>query len=103
MDRADERHSEPTSNPTADEIRSVILRLAGERGPSKTICPSEAARAIGGSNEKVWRRHMTPIKREAIALANEGWIELRRKGRRIEPADLRGIYRIAILLPCDGG
>ena len=41
-------------------LRDAILRLADERGPSKTICPSDAARAIGGDE---WRDLM-PDERE---------------------------------------
>lgn len=73
-----------------------MLDLAAARGPQKTICPSEVARAIAGPDEKKWRLLMAPVKRVATRLAGEGRIELRRKGKPVDPAALRGIYRIAV-------
>lgn len=73
-----------------------ILALAGKRGTAKTICPSEVARDIAGSNEKEWRLLMKPIRARAIRLAKDGRIEIRRRGRAVDPDDFRGIYRIAI-------
>ena len=34
-------------------LREAILTLARERAPAKTICPSDAARAVGGDDERV--------------------------------------------------
>ena len=31
-------------------IEETMLRLVAERGPGKTICPSEVARALAGSD-----------------------------------------------------
>ena len=83
---------------TPDELRATILALAAARGPDKTICPSEAARALAGPNEKAWRRLMKPIRAEAVRLADDGLVEIRRKGRPVNPRDFKGIYRIAIAL-----
>ena len=80
---------------TAD-LRATILALASERGPLKTICPSEAARALAGADEKAWRLLMKPIRAEAVRMADEGLVEIRRKNRPVDPHDFRGIYRIAI-------
>ena len=33
-----------------DEIRHKLMDLVQQRGPSKTICPSEVARQLGGRN-----------------------------------------------------
>lgn len=90
----------PKAGPTeASAIRRVILDLAGERGSAKTICPSEAARHIAGSDPKQWRLLMQPVRREAVRLAREGRVEIRRKGKRVDPEAFKGIYRIAILPP----
>ena len=84
-------------------LRETILRLAGERGPDRTICPSEVARALRGSDEKAWRRLMKPIRAEAVRLAEDGQVTIRRKGKPIDPHDFKGIYRIAISpAPRDG-
>jgi len=34
--------------PAATRLRAVILALAQHRGPNSSICPSDAARAVGG-------------------------------------------------------
>ena len=78
-------------------LRAAILALASERGPAKTICPSEVARHLLGSDEKAWRLLMKPIRRETVALADEGRVVVKRKGRVVDPQDFRGIYRIAIV------
>ena len=77
-------------------LRETILRLAAARGSDKTICPSEVARELRGSDEKAWRLLMKPIRREAVRLADEGAVTIRRKGRAVDPHDFKGIYRIAI-------
>ena len=77
-------------------IEAMILAMIAERGSSKTVCPSEVARALAGSNEKAWRRLMTPIRRVAVRLADEDRVALRRKGRPVDSHDFKGIYRIGL-------
>lgn len=81
---------------STEAIARAILDLAAARGPEKTICPSEAARALGGSDEKVWSRLMPQVRRVAVDLMKAGQVEIRRKGRAVDPDDFRGVYRIAI-------
>ena len=95
METSDQRQPEADR----DTLRATILDLAAERGPDKTICPSEAARHLAGSNEKEWRKLMKPIRAEAVRLADEGLVEIRRKNKPVDPHDFRGIYRIAIRYP----
>ncbi|WP_306302892.1 DUF3253 domain-containing protein [Aureimonas sp. AU40] len=83
-----------------DEIRTTILVAITERGVGKTVCPSEIARQIAGSDEKVWRLMMTPIRAVAVALADAGEVRILRKGRAVNPHDFKGIYRLA--LPDEG-
>ena len=77
-------------------LRQTILDLAKARGPGKTICPSEAARAIAGPDEKQWRLLMKPLRAQAVAVAKTGEITILRKGRPVDPDDFRGVYRIAM-------
>jgi hypothetical protein len=78
-------------------IEATILRLCAERGPEKSICPSEVARAIAGPDEKVWRLLMHPVREVALRLAREGGIQVLRKGRPIPPDQARGVIRLAIV------
>ena len=72
--------------------RCVILKLVAERGAGKTICPSEAARAIGGAQ---WRDIMPTIHAAAKELAEGGAVELRQSGLQCGTEGIVGPYRIA--------
>ncbi|GGD89588.1 hypothetical protein GCM10011390_05460 [Aureimonas endophytica] len=80
--------------PPAERLEAEILAMVAARGADKTICPSEVARALLGADETRWRLAMKPIRRVAVRLAQEGRVVLRRKGRIVDPADFKGIYRI---------
>ena len=70
---------------------SAIEHLLSERGPSKTICPSEAARLMAQDDD--WRLHMDDVHKAVDAMLAKGRIRLSWKG---EPLALRdGPYRIA--------
>lgn len=75
-------------------LRTTILELARERGPDKTICPSDAARAIGGDD---WRDLMDDARDVARDLARHGDVEISQKGTVLDPdATWRGPIRIRI-------
>lgn len=74
----------------ASRIEATILRLVAARGPGRSICPSEAARAL----DPDWRRLMTATRRAAIRLALAGRIEILRKGRPVAPEGVRGVIRL---------
>lgn len=76
------------------DIRDTILRMLDEREAPKTVCPSEVARALAGTDEKVWRLLMQPVRRAVVELAGEGQVGVYRKGRPVDPQDFKGIYRI---------
>ncbi len=73
-------------------IEAEILRLTTDRGADKSICPSEVARALAAD----WRPLLGPVRRTAARLAGAGRIDVLRKGRRIDPADARGVIRLRI-------
>lgn len=75
-----------------EKLRAAILDLARERGPSKTICPSDAARAVGGDD---WRDLMEPARGIARELAKAGEVEVTQGGAVLDPDDTwRGPIRI---------
>ena len=76
------------------ETCEAILALLATCGTDKTICPSEAARVIGGA---AWRDAMPAAHAAARVLAEEGVVELRQGGVRQDPeATIIGAYRIAL-------
>ena len=85
-----------------ERIAATILDLAGARGPAKTICPSEAARAIAGDRPEAWSRLMPQVRRVAVRLMKGGRVVITRKGRPVDP-DFKGVYRIAIVGEAEPG
>jgi hypothetical protein len=77
-----------------DGIAALIAAMVAERGADKTVCPSEVARAIAGSDETKWRLLMHPIRTEAVKMAKAGAVTIRRKGRVVDPDAFKGIYRL---------
>lgn len=73
-------------------MRDAILTLARERAPAKTICPSDAARAVGGDQ---WRDLMDDARDIARDLARAGEVEIMQRGEVVDPdAQWRGPIRI---------
>ncbi|SEQ36410.1 DUF3253 domain-containing protein [Microlunatus flavus] len=73
-------------------LRAAVLDLLARRAATSTICPSDAARAVGGDT---WRAAM-PLAREVAArLADEGVVEVRQRGERVDVRTARGPVRIA--------
>ena len=76
------------------QLRDAILSLARDRAPAKTICPSDAARAVGGDQ---WRDLMEQARDIARELANAGDVEIMQRGEVIDPnSQWRGPIRIRI-------
>lgn len=79
----------------ATRLRAAILALARRRGPDSSICPSDAARAIGGDD---WRELSDESRRIAVELACEGDIDITQRGDVVDPRkQLRGPIRIRIV------
>jgi len=70
----------------AAAIEVEILRQTAVRGPDRSICPSEVARAPDNSER---RRLMAPVRRAAVVLAPRGRIATVRKGKAIRPEAMR--------------
>ena len=78
------------SQPDSRAIESTLLRLIAERGPGKSVDPAEAARALGGVHPDQWGPLMQPIRRVAVALAEQGRVVILRKGKPADPRDFKG-------------
>jgi hypothetical protein len=76
---------------TQEDAKTAILDLLAQRAPGATICPSEAARALGGSDF----RPLMPVVRDAArALADDGRIDVTQQGRPVDMACARGPIRL---------
>lgn len=74
-----------------DGLEQSILGLLAQRALDATICPSEAARAVGGAG---WRDLMEPSRRAARRLVAQGRIEITQQGRVVDPSTARGPIRL---------
>jgi hypothetical protein len=79
--------------PTA-RLRAAILALARHRGPAGSICPSDAARAVGGEN---WRQLTAQSRTIAVTLAVKGEVQILQRGAVVDPGQpVRGPIRIRV-------
>ncbi len=77
-------------------LRQAILDIARMRGTRKSLCPSEAARAVAGQNGD-WRGLMNDTRAVAADLAHEGHIEITQKNMIVDSADARGPIRLRLV------
>lgn len=72
-------------------LTSAMLTLLRSRDEASSICPSDAARAIGATT---WRS-LVPVAREvAGALVVDGVVEVTQRGQPVDAADAKGPVRI---------
>ena len=86
--------NQTVNRPDSRDIEATLLRLVAERGPGRTVDPAEAARALGGAHPDGWGPLMQPIRRVAVALAEQGRVVILRKGKPADPRDFKGVYRL---------
>lgn len=80
------RHAEIAlaNGPIGRRLESSIRALTEHRGPQSSICPSDAARAVGGEN---WRDLMADARDAARKLAESGDVQITQRGNVVDPAD----------------
>lgn len=81
-----------TETPKPASLEEAILTLIAQRGPGKSICPSEAARAF---DPEGWRGRLRHVRETAVGLARQGRVVITRKGKPVDPNKFKGVYRIA--------
>jgi Protein of unknown function (DUF3253) len=73
-------------------LRAAIVALAQHRGSKSSICPSDAARAVGGEG---WRELNAESRSIALSLARDGEVEITQRGDAVDPDQSpRGPIRI---------
>lgn len=75
------------------DLSDLILELVQARGPYKSICPSEVARA---ANPDHWRPLMEAVRQAARELCHQGLIEICQGGEPVDPDSFRGPIRLRI-------
>ncbi|MFL2000297.1 DUF3253 domain-containing protein [Microbacterium sp. A1-JK] len=85
---------EPSSAQSAApdrDLEAAILGLLAHRAATSTICPSEAARVVGGEQ---WREQMDAARAAAARLEAAGVVDITQRGEIVDPATARGPIRI---------
>jgi hypothetical protein len=83
------RRSRPDA--TAAALEASIRTLLDARARDATICPSEAARAVGGEQ---WRDLMEPARQAARRLVAAGEVDITQGGQVVDGSTAKGPIRI---------
>lgn len=79
------------------ELEKTILELLAQRDAGKTICPSEAARAVAGSDEReVWEPLMEPARAAARRLVAAEKIVITQGGQIVDGSTAKGPIRLRL-------
>lgn len=82
-------------SPDDDTIAREIVRQCMERGASKSICPSEVARALA-VDEAEWRTMLPDVRRVAEMLRLEGRIAVMQRGQPVSAVETKGPIRLSL-------
>ena len=95
------RTHKPGAQDTA--LEQAILGLLDERGRDKTICPSEAARAVAAASNPqarddaaAWQPLMEPARAAARRLVAAGRIVITQGGHTVDPSTAKGPIRLRL-------
>ena len=78
-------------------LESAILKLLTERGRNKTICPSEAAKLVGGDDtRRDWESLMEPARAAARRLVAAQRIVITQHGQIVDPSTAKGPIRLRL-------
>jgi hypothetical protein len=82
----------PTPEGQRERLAAAMRTLLRHRSPEATICPSDAARVVGGTS---WRKLMDLAREVAQGLASEEILVVRQHGTDIDLATATGPVRLA--------
>ena len=79
----------------SDPVEQIILSLLNDRGPGKSICPSDAARccAANTGHPAEWRQYLQPVRDAAARLASAGALIVTQGDHAIDIASAKGPIR----------
>ena len=100
----------PRATEDSDPLAGEILRLVEQRGPGKSICPSEVARTFAEERRKpsdppdLWRKYLPAVRQQAKNLARQGRISILRKGKPVDPTvPVKGVVRLSLPVEDESG
>jgi hypothetical protein len=83
--------------PTREQAEAAILDLLARRDPGKRICPSDAARVLGG--DEGFRPLMPRVRDAARTLVATRRVEVTQSGQPLDLDTARGAIRLRALGP----
>lgn len=84
-------------SPLDGQLEETILQLLHTRGADKTICPSEAARAVAaGAERDAWEPLMEPARAAARRLVAAGRIVIVQGGHIVDASTAKGAIRLRL-------
>jgi hypothetical protein len=91
MAAGQQRKGQASGDGIDQQLEATILDLLAARAATSTICPSDAARAVGDEN---WRDLMEPARRAARRLVDAGEVVITQGGSVVDPSTVKGPIRI---------
>lgn len=84
--------------PDSTALENALLAALVRAGDGKTLSPPEIAHAIAQTMSPAtdWHALLVPLRRAAVALAQNGQIVIYRKGKPVDPTDFKGVYRLGL-------
>ncbi len=85
----------------SQRVEETLIALLSQVRDGESINPNDVAKAVATdvSNPEGWRRELPKVRAVAVGLARQGRIEILRKGKPVDPEDVRGIYRLRLPQP----
>lgn len=83
---------QPSPDGQRQRLAATMRTLLRHRQPESTICPSDAARVVGGQS---WRELMDLAREVAAGLATAGVLVVQQGGKAVDLATVTGAVRLA--------
>ncbi len=80
----------------AERIRECMVELLAQRGPGRSVCPSEVAHLLGTRLDWRWQDLMRPVRTVAAALVESGQLEAIQHETVVDIRDVRGPIRLRL-------
>ena len=80
----------------AERIRECLIELLAQRGPGRSVCPSEIAHLLGTRIGWRWQDLMRPVRTVAAALAESGQVEAIQHEAVVDIREVRGPIRLRL-------
>lgn len=90
--------ADSTPLPDRAALQGAILDALHRAGHDKTLSATDVAHAVASQTvgDGNWHDLLHPIRRAAVDLGLAGRIVIYRKGKPVDPADFKGVYRLGL-------